>query len=161
MGEAASIVRQVDRVAAGVDPDRRPGPPYGPFALVAAAIAVRLLTAALLALAPASWWRSGLSRLRTDIQLYPATVPESAFNRLLALDGPLPASAASGIFAAGLLRPRRRLPLRPPRRVPQRRAAPGSRSRAQIAARPRRPRLSPATMSPADTSALEFALPTT
>jgi len=93
MGEAASIVRQVDRVAAGVDPDRRPGPPYGLFALVAAAIAVRLLTAALLALAPASWWRSGLSRLRTDIQLYPATVPESAFNRLLALDGPLPASA--------------------------------------------------------------------
>lgn len=44
-----------------------------------------------LGLTPASWWRSGHSRLRTDIQLYPASAPQSAFNRLLALEGPLPA----------------------------------------------------------------------
>lgn len=51
-----------------------------------------------LALPPALWTRSGRSRLRSDLQLYPATAAESAYNYVLMFDVPPPAPAARGSF---------------------------------------------------------------
>ena len=51
-----------------------------------------------LALPAIEWPRTGRSRLRSDLELYPATGPESAYNYLLLFDVPAPAPAAQGIF---------------------------------------------------------------